>query len=250
MATKHTTKRPVAKGQKKPRKAASGTRGNMKPGEIQALAITARQAFDFQRELGNLDDGVAFDAWRREQVQEAVGKPGLSACNHGDFLPVRAHFALLAGRDEKALDDLMRSGQVKDHGAPDDTHEGRRNVVHLIREAVGFHVILAESSEGEVSAKDLAAWKALRADPKGPIREGYVIFVAKTKFKVQARSIDDLSERLTVAQLKQLHFTIVNRINAKEGRGEKHERNKSQASAKRAEMRARALGEIGPAPRF
>jgi hypothetical protein len=249
MATKTTPKKRAAGKTQKPRKAA-GDRGNMKPGEIQALAITARQAFDFQMELGNLDAGTKFDAWRRDQVMEAVGKSGLSKCNHADFLPVRAHFALLAGKDEKALNDLMRTGQVKDHGAPEDTHEARRQRVHTIREKIGFHVILAETPEAQVSQKELNAWRCIQADPKGPIREGYAIYVAKMKFKIQPRSIDELSDRLTVAQLDQLLFTIVNRINAKEGRGEKHERNKGQARAKRAEMRARALGDVGPTPRF
>jgi hypothetical protein len=249
MATKTTPKKRAAGKTQKPRKAPAGDRGNMKPGEIQALAITARQAFDFQMELGNLDAGTKFDAWRRDQVMEAVGKSGLSKCNHGDFLPVRAHFALLAGKDEKALNDLMRTGQVKDHGAPEDTYETRRQRVHTIREKIGFHVILAESREEEVSPKQMNAWRCIQADPKGPIREGYAIFVAKRKFKIQPRSIDELSDRLTVAQLDQLLFTIVNRIASKEGRPEVTGRNKSQDKNRRAEMRTRALGDLGPVPR-
>ncbi len=249
MATKHTTKRPVSKGQQKPCKAASGPRGNMKPAEIQALAITARKAFDFQRDLGNLDDAVKFDDWRREQVLEAVGKPGLSACDHHDFLPVRAHFGLLAGKDEAALDDLLKTGKVKDHGELEDTYENRRNKVHLIREAIGYHVILAETPEAAVAPKDLAHWQAIRASG-GPIREGYALVVARNKHKIQPRSIDELSDRLTARQLEQLLFTITNRINAKEGRGKRSNRNQSQTRANRAEMRARALGDVGPTPRI
>jgi len=246
---KATTKRP-AKAAQKPRKATSGgPRGNMKPTEIRPLAILARQAFDFQISLGNLDADTHHDAWRREQVMAAVNKPGLSACDHTDFLPVRAHFALLAGRDEKALDDLVRTGKARDHAAPGDTWENRRQVVHLIREDIGYHVILAETPEADVDPKQRAQWKAIQA-AGGPIREGYALAVARNKYKAQPRSIDDLTDRLTVRQLEQLLYTIRNRIAAKEGRGERGNRNKSQDKTRAAEMRARALGEIGPLPRF
>ena len=79
---------------------------------------------------------------------------------------------------------------------------------------------------------------------------GYALAVARNKYKVQPRSIDDLTDRLTVRQLEQLHYTIRNRIAAKEGRGERGNRNKSQDKARAGEMRARALGEIGPQPRI
>ena len=251
MTTKTTTNKRAAKTAHKPRKPGSGPRGNMKPAEIKPLVILARQAFDFQRDLGNLDDATKFDVWRRDEVMKAVGKPGLSACDHADFRPVRAHFALLCGKDEAALDDLLSSGKTRDHAAPDDTWENRRNVVHLIREAIGFHVIFAETPEAEVvekQHKELGYWRSIQANG-GPIREGYALAVARKKHNLVIRSIDELSDKLTHRQLEQLHYTITNRISAKEGRGKRANRNRSQEKTRRAEMRARALGDIGPAPR-
>lgn len=251
MTTKKATRKTAAKAGKAVRKGVSKKTGNMKPAEIKPLVILARQAFDFQRDLGNLDDATKFDAWRRDEVMKAVEKPGLSACDHADFRPVRAHFALLCGKDEAALDDLLSSGKTRDHAAPDDTWENRRNVVHLIREAIGFHVIFAETSEAEIvekQHKELGHWRSIQANG-GPIREGYALAVARKKHNLAIRSIDELTDKLTHRQLEQLHYTITNRIAAKEGRGNKANRNKSQDKTRRAEMRARALGEIGPAPR-
>jgi len=250
MATKHTTKRPAAKGQQKSRKAASGLGGNMKRGEKTTLVILARRAFDFQRDIGNLDDADDFEAWRHSEVQLAVGKPGLRACDHDDFKDVLGHFALLAGMDEVALEAFLSTGKVKDNGAPDDTHENRRQKVHLIREKIGYHVILAETPEAQVSPKYLNAWRCIQADPKGPIREGYAFWIARQKFGTQPRSIDEFSKHFTVKELDQILFKITNAINAKEGRGKKHNRDKKQTRDRRAEMRARALGEIGPTPRI
>jgi hypothetical protein len=250
MATKHTTKRPAAKGQKKPRKAASGPRGNMTREEITPLAILAKKAFDLQVHYGNLDASTDQKSWRQGEVMKAVGKGGLSKCDHGDFQDVLGHFALLAGMDEVALNAFLKSGKVKDHGSPEDTHEARRQKVHLIREAIGYHVILAETPEAQVSPKERHAWDCIQADPKGPIREGYAFWIARQKFGKQPRTIDEFSQDFTVNQLNQILFKITNAINAKEGRGKKANRNKKQTETRRAEMRARALGEIGPVPRI
>lgn len=46
--------------------------------------------------------GESFDEWRRRQVMMVCERPGLTACRNEDFLPLKAHFLKLAGRQEEA----------------------------------------------------------------------------------------------------------------------------------------------------
>lgn len=230
MSTKKVTTKRCASGSKTKPKAKRT--GNMFTREIQTLAIAARHAFDYQESLGNIEDGVTFDVWRREQVMEAVGKPGLSALFHADFRPVLAHFQLLAGSDEKALDLFLKTGKAKDHGAAEDTHEKREQVAHLIRDELKRHVDLA-TFVGTIHDERLSRARAAIDTHGSHINEGYVISIVRAKSRTQLRNLDQLAERLTLKQLNDLLSTVRNRISTREGRANDDLRRQNRQAKKR-----------------
>lgn len=190
-----------------------GKRGNMKPAEIKPLVMAARKAWDRQSESGLVDDGETFDTWRRRQCMEVVGKSGITACHHDDFRPLLAHFQTLAGDDAAAFNNLMKSGKPTDNAAPGDTHEERRNFANQIADAIDRH-----------------------AATGGKIGVGYVVYLVRQKTRRPDLTLGSdwksgLADRCTAHQLEQIRNTVINRINAAEGAGAAHTRNKSQRSA-------------------
>ena len=165
-------------------------RGNLKPTEIKPLVMAAKAAYDFQSDLGNTE-GQDFNTWRHEQCKAAVGKPGITACFHDHYRPLMAHFQILAGRDEKAFQNLTTTGQAsKQEG---DTHEARRILAHQILDAV---------------------------DHSSEIHEGYVVWLVRQKTRRPDLHLGkdlraSLPDRCTTAQLTQIRDTVINRITAK-----------------------------------
>ncbi len=190
------------------KKAAGSPRGSMTSQEIRPLIMAARRAYDCQSQAGLVDDD--FNTWRHDQVMAICGKPGLTACHHGDYRPLMAHFKTLSGDDAGAFRDLMRTGPSSDHSAPGDTHESRRQIANHIAQAISAH---------------------LKAG--GKIGVGYLIYVTRQKTRRPDLSLGQdwqagLADRCTVTQLEQIRNTIINRIAAAEGRGDTSTRNKSQ----------------------
>jgi hypothetical protein len=174
--------------------------------EIRPLAIQARKAFEFQRALGNLDHGDTFDAWRHREVFALCAKPGLSALSAADWRPAMARFCLLSGMDERAIDLLIRSGKARDHSAPADTREAREEAAALIRAALAAHAEWGDSTG---------------TPPASRIGFGYLLAVARNKTgNTHLRDWPDLLDRLTAGQLRQLLFTLRNRISTREGRAD------------------------------
>jgi len=101
MATKQTTRSTRARTPHRSRK--TSRKSGMCANEITPLVLEAKDAYAYQEALGNIDPGVTFEAWRREQCLEAVGKPGLSKCKSDDWQDLAAHFCVLAGKDAEAL---------------------------------------------------------------------------------------------------------------------------------------------------
>jgi hypothetical protein len=82
------------------------------------LVMMARKAFDHvaQRAQAGYEfdsSSAAFDVWRRERVMHACGKPGLRECGNDDYLPIAAEFQSLEGRDDLALNSLVRAQNQK-----------------------------------------------------------------------------------------------------------------------------------------
>lgn len=187
------------------------------------ISQTARQAFDIQDRAGLIDgsavsDSKRFETWRRAQQAEAIGISSLRECGNNHYRPLMAHFLVLAGKDDSAFRLAVRTGRVKDHGAIEDTHENRETQRALIMQALVDH-----SHRCDALHKDYDADIAAKVEAAGGIiTPGYVIAIAKNKCK--GRGLDSLTAR----ELSQIHWTITNRIAAKEGRGTPASRNKSQ----------------------
>jgi len=150
------------------------------------LAQLARQAFDKLDALGLIDAPGETTAkrlanWRHAMQAEACGESSLTLCIQNDYLPLRAHFNSLLGLDDKAYDDHIKSGPENDLAETNDTTEHRDQIIHLIE------------AEMEGTKFNL----------------GYAIAIARNKFrKPKLKSL----RTLTVNQLKQILFTIKNRI--------------------------------------
>lgn len=152
------------------------------------LAQLARQAFSKLDKYGALDapgdtDSARFASWRHAQQAEACGQPSLTRCTQDDYLPLRAHFNGLLGRDDKAFTDILKSGPENDHADPTDTPEARGQLIHLINQEID----------------------GTKYHP------GYVLAIARNKFR---KSHLKNLETLPVSQLKQLLITIKNRVRA------------------------------------
>lgn len=251
-----------ASARKSAAKNAAKKRGNLTANEIKPLIMAANKAYRIQEQSGNLDSGETFNSWRKAQCLEAVGLPGITACNHIHFRPLLAHFQTLAGDDNQAFKTLMTTGKSTDHAAPGDTHEERGVLVSLIAEALAAHMHLSNTAEDVLLAEAQAVheiyeaglpWEgsatnasfhsmliskaAVTAKGKGPLTVGYVVYLTRQKTRRPDLTLGNdwkvgLAERCTVKQLTQIRDTLVNRIAAIEGVGSNRTRNKSQRSPK------------------
>ena len=74
--------------------------GVVKPNQVKAMILAARRAFKVQSELGLVDDGVGFDAWRRATLHDVTGgdaPESFRTVTQRDYAAVLAYFGELAG---------------------------------------------------------------------------------------------------------------------------------------------------------
>ena len=74
--------------------------GVVKPHQVTAMILAARRAYKAQSELGLVDDGVDFDAWRRATLHDIVGAAApdsFRAVTQRDYAAVMDYFGELAG---------------------------------------------------------------------------------------------------------------------------------------------------------
>ncbi len=211
------------------------------------IAQVAREAFDFQDRLGNINaipgltESKQFEAWRRGEQLAAVRIASLTECQNEHFRPLLAHFLTLAGRDDEAFRYQMKTGRVKDHGPVEDTHENRELWRAKISQALIEHAGKLIEGAPTYNARIAAAV----AENGGQIRTGYVLAIAQRRCK--GRSIASIQAE----ELRWVYLTLVNRIAAKEGRGKTKARNKKQTATAQAKAlakkAARAAGLDEPA---
>ncbi len=87
----------------------------MKPLSIRQKSVLcqiARRAFDKARAGGQLQE-ITFDTWRHDEVERAVGLPGLRACGNDHYSILAAHFESMAAEDGRALNHLLADGTNK-----------------------------------------------------------------------------------------------------------------------------------------
>jgi hypothetical protein len=221
-AEKTNSSKPARKAVAKPLK----PRGNISPEEIQPLIMAAREAYAVQ------DPGITFDEWRGEEVMAAVGRPGLTACDHCHFCDLMGHFKTAAGKDDEAMTWYLKGST-----------DSARQIAWSIANTLAAHVALAHSTVEALTAATaprklkrlLEAREAILDHPEGPLSFEYLISIVRDKTRRPTLTLDadlavSLADRCTAGQLAQIRFTLVNRIAEREGRGTATDRNRLQNS--------------------
>lgn len=222
MTTKPVARKTARKAAAKPVK----PRGNISPEEIKPLIMAAREAFLAQ------DPGISFDEWRREEVLAAVGRDGLTACDHDHFCDLMGHFKTAAGKDDEALRWFLKGSKTTE-----------RQIAWSIANTLAAHITLAHSTVEAVTAatpprklkRRLAAREAILDHPEGPLSFDYLVSIVRDKTRRPNLTLGtdlaaSLADRCDKIQLAQIRFTLVNRIAEREGRGHTADRNRSQNS--------------------
>ncbi len=178
------------------------------------LVTEASKTFKMLAALG-LATGT-FDTWRHEQVQAAVRRPGLSACQNSHYKKLLAHFRSLRGgpADPAPARPWSREGG--------DTHERREQLLRSLDHELGAHARRIQRPESPAEA----ALAATAATKGGVITEAYLLTIARAKNPSAPLQDIGCLITLTAAKLEQLLFTLRNRIAAREGRGDSAKRNK------------------------
>jgi len=207
MATKTTQKRsckPRAKAVQK--HGTPGPNGRLTREETTPLVLQAQEAFNYQIALGRVETGSRFDDWRRDQVMDAVGKPGISKIARNDWRTVMAHFLTLSGREDEAFALLQQTGVKSYRPASEfDTWESSETYVALIRDALAKHATFpAECLIGG----------------KGHIHCGWLIAAARQRTRKPTLTMETLAERLDPETLWGLLSHLVSHINLREGRAD------------------------------
>jgi len=140
------------------------------------LAQLARKGYEIASNYGDTD--LTFTDWRHEQQLAAVNCSSLTKCIQRDYLPLRAHFQMLTGQDDKAFTDHLKSQPATDHADTDDTPEARAKIIGRIEQ------------ELQGSGYNL----------------GYIRAIARNQYKTT------FIENLTKKQLTQLLMTAKKRV--------------------------------------
>ena len=87
--------------------------GVVKPHQVKAMILAARRAYKAQSELGLVDDGVGFDAWRRATLHDVTGgdaPESFRTVTQRDYAAVMDYFGELAGdRPSAARPSMLRA---------------------------------------------------------------------------------------------------------------------------------------------
>lgn len=186
-----------------------GENGKLTSPEITMLVLQAKEAFHYQAVLGKIEPGVDADEWRRDQVMDSVSKAGTSKLIRSEWRTVFAHFLILSGREDEALEVLSRTG-VKTYRPVDahDTWETSETCVHLIREELAAHR------------------QAVATHEKGHLHEGWFLAAARQRTSKPNLTMATLAERLDPRTLHGLLSHLRNHIALREGRDDQDRRAK------------------------
>ncbi len=172
------------------------------------LSILAKEAWSIAQARGAIEDGVKFDAWRYTQQLEACGVASLRDANQAHFLPLRGKWFTIIGNLELAFYDLLNAGEQNE--------KARQMKWRLI----GFVAVLADGIRAE------KARIQIMIDEPQAAKEAWSYTLALATDKGRGRRLESFGPD----ELEQLCHTVINRANAKLGKGKAENRNKSQRS--------------------
>jgi hypothetical protein len=188
------------------------------------LCQMAADAYAVQKKHGLIDDDVKLEAWRREEQRAAVGIESLKDCRQAHYLPLRGHFAALAGKTEVAT---FQDTQA----APDDP----------------YRLSMAEALRTELQR--FAELTDEHGKPNGPHRaEGYLFAIAQHRGRLIPRTVATIVETWNPKKVEELVYTMRNRINAMRDVGKAENRNKSQRKGGGSRVTSHESGVMGREP--
>ena len=201
---KPRARKPVAKALPKPYNASLLTRE-----ETQNLLLQAKDAFDYQTKLRRVEPGENFNDWRRDQVMDRVGKPGISKIARGDWKNVKALFLELSGREDEAFKLLIQTG-VKSYRPVDgnDTWETCEQYAAIVTTCLAEHLAVAVTH------------------PKGHLHAGWFLSAARQRTGKPSLTLATIAERLDPSTLHGLLSHLRNHIATREGRAKPERRAK------------------------
>lgn len=180
------------------------------------LSILAKEAWAIAQGRGAVEDGVKFDDWRYTQQLEACGVASLRDANQSHFLNLRGKWFTVIGNLELAFYDLLNAGEQ---------NEKTRQMKWRL---MGFVAVLADGIKAEKARIQIVIDEAQAA------KEAWSYTLALAADKGQGRRLESFGPD----DLEQLCHTVINRANAKLGKGRPENRNKSQRAGKRAKKPA------------
>lgn len=188
------------------------------PRQMQALLCEARTTYDIhQKAMGDL---ASFNEWRADQLECAIQQRSFRAIPARLYNKVKNYFRKLRGAPPVGNPNSHKK-QSGEHG---DSMEKRESFVFLMAQELGRHA--RRIDQPATAAEQTQALHAIQKG--GAITPAYLVSIAAAKNKGHTiRDMDDFI-KLPASRLEQLLFTLVNRIAAREGRGETKKRNKGQ----------------------
>lgn len=145
--------------------------GVVKPHQVKAMILAARRAFKVQSELGLVDDGTGFDAWRKATLHDVTGgdaPESFRTVTQRDYAAVLAYFGELAGDEDGsrggAEERRLKAAGTTDGGpgAPEprpDKGEAARALWALDLEEAGLAHLFEGGRGGARRYTDALFWK-------------------------------------------------------------------------------------------
>ncbi len=140
--------------------------GVVKPHQVKAMILAARRAYKAQSELGLVDDGVDFDAWRKATLHDVTGgdaPESFRTVTQRDYAAVMEYFGKLGGeeRAEARRSDTIKTsdaqrralwalnlveGEVAEAFTPDGAGESGRGAARKYADALFWKIHRTERS--------------------------------------------------------------------------------------------------------
>lgn len=183
--------------------------------QIKLLCTMAGQAYKAAKARGGVEDGMSADGFRKAGQIEAAGVESLKLTTQEHYLAIRGKWWTVIGNLELAFYDFLNAG-AENEALRQMKWRFMGQLSHL---AEG---IMEKARQRALDAQTEAALTLMAADEAAKQAWAYGQSLSRDKF--HGRGIGSL----TVEELEQLGFTVINRGNAMRGVGDKNTRNKSQ----------------------
>lgn len=197
--------------------------------QIKMLCILAKQAHPIAKARFDPRAECDVETWRKRGQEEATGIADFSLSKHanqGHFLIVRGYWFTIIGDLENAFYDFLNAGAA---------NEARKQMAWRL---MGHMAALADGIAAEKARVNITE------ETPSTAAQAWAYTQALSKDKFQGRRIDALQ----AYELEQLCHTVLNRANAKLGKGRPEDRNKKQRQAQQSKKALKAAESASSEP--